>query len=104
MKNSTAAYGTKVKYSKGATIRFPDFDLVYIGTRKEASKVFPNGFTYQDFKVSQGSTSDTVSWSSGTGLIAPRQFKFRGGTYQLMLHYGGAVGKLKSDELVVVKV
>jgi hypothetical protein len=101
---STASYGAKVCFSRGATLHFPDFDLTYLGRRKEPSKVYPNGFTYEDFCVSYGSLSETVSWSSGTGLIAPRQFKFAVNTYQLMLVHGGSVGKLKSDELVVIKL
>ncbi len=103
MKNSTATYGAKVKYSQGATIHYPDFDLTYIGTRKEASKVYPRGFTYEDFRVERGSDTVTVSWSSGTGLIAPRQFEFGGQKYQLMLVHGGPAGKLKDHELVVSK-
>lgn len=104
VKTPTASYGAKAKYSKGTTLHFPDFDLTYLGTRKESSEVFKPGFTFEDFRVSHGSRSDTVSWTSGTGLIVPRQFKFGGGTFQLMLHHGGPVGKLKSDELVVVKL
>lgn len=104
VKTPTASYGSKVKYSKGVTLHFPDFDLVYLGRRKESSEVFKPGFTFEDFRISQGSHSDTVSWTSGTGLIAPRQFKFHGGTFQLMLHHGGPAGKLKSDELLVVKL
>lgn len=104
VKPSTTSYGTKVRFSKGTTLHFPDFDLTYLGRRKEASEVFTPGFTFEDFRVSHGSHSDTVSWTSGTGLIVPRQFKFRGGTFQLMLYHGGPVGKLKSDELVVAKM
>ncbi|RBP42560.1 hypothetical protein DES53_106269 [Roseimicrobium gellanilyticum] len=104
VKPSAQSYGSKVKYSKGATLHFPDFDLTYIGRRKESSEVFKPGFTFEDFRVSQGARSDTVSWTSGTGLIVPRQFKFRGNTFQLMLYHGGTAGKLKSDELIVVKM
>jgi hypothetical protein len=104
MKDSTAAYGAKVTYAKGTTIHFPDFDLTYLGTRKEPSKVYPRGFTYEDFRVSKGSRSTTVSWTSGTGLIAPRAFEFGGQKYQLMLAFGGPGVKLKNNELIVAKV
>lgn len=89
IKDSTAAYGAKVTYAKGTTIHFPDFDLTYIGTRKEPSKVYPRGFTYEDFRVSKGSRSTTVSWTGGTGLVVPCAFKFDGQKYQLMLVFGG---------------
>src|SRR5688500_4226986 len=68
MRNTSATYGAKVKFSKGDALSFPDFELTYVGTRKEASKAYPRGFTYEDFRVARSSDSTTVSWSSGTGL------------------------------------
>lgn len=104
MKNTTAAYGAKVTYSQGTAIHFPDFDLTYIGSRKVPSKVYPRGFTYEDFRASKGSHSTTVSWTSGTGLVVPCAFQFDGQKYQLMLAFGGPGVKLKNNELIVAKV
>jgi hypothetical protein len=104
MKNTATAYGTKVTYSQGTVIHFPDFDVTYLGSRKVPSKVYPRGFTYEDFRVSKDSRSTTVSWTSGTGLVVPCAFKFDGQKYQLMLAFGGPGVKLKNNELIVAKV
>ncbi len=97
-------YGAKVRFAKGATISFPDFDLTYTGRRHEATKVYPHGFDYEDFKISRGAKSVTASWSSGTGLIGPRSFEFAGQQFTLELkHANRFKGWLKEDELVIEK-
>lgn len=98
---SSASYGAKVQFRKGATVRFPDFDVTYVGMRKETSKVYPRGFTYEDFTVSRGGNSQKVSWSSGTGLIAPRSFEHGGRKFVLNLVYASGVGRLAQDQMVI---
>ena len=99
-----AAYGTKVRFRKNAPVEFPDFTLTYLGPRHEASPVFKNGFNFEDFKLTRGTKSSTVSWSSGTGLIAPRMFEFGGQSFSLELRHANRFsGWLKEDELVIEK-
>jgi hypothetical protein len=99
-----AAYGAKVHFAKGAMISFPDFDLTYIGRRHEATKVYPRGFDYDDFKLTRGGKSATISWSAGTGLIGPRSFEFGGKSFSLELRHAQRFsGWLKEDELVIEK-
>lgn len=99
-----AAYGAKVRFAKGVTISFPDFDLTYVGRRHEATKVYPHGFDYDDFKITRGGKSVTASWSAGTGLIGPRSFEFGGKSFTLELkHAQRFSGWLKEDELVIEK-
>lgn len=78
-------YGKRVHYEKGKTLHFADLDLVYVGPRHEASDVFPNGFDYQDFDVTQGEHTIQVSWTSGTGDLGPTFFKRNGHEYALEL-------------------
>lgn len=101
--SESAAYGTKVGFKKGAALSFPDFALTYLGKRHVDSPVFKPGFNYEDFRVSRGNDSITVSWSSGTGLLGPQEFKFGGGEYELELRHTDKLGWLKDNEVVVVK-
>ena len=98
-----AAYGAKVKYAKGATLKFPDFELTYTGSRHVTSPRFPRGFDYEDFTVSKGSVTKKVSWSSGTGLIDWADFEIGGIKYALELRGSRKFGWLKDNELVVSK-
>ena len=96
-------YGAKVRFKKGAAVSFPDFDLTYLGKRHVDSPVFKPGFNYEDFRVSRGDKSITVSSSSGTGLLGPQEFKFDGGEFSLELRHTDKLGWLKDNEVVVIK-
>ena len=100
-------YNTVVKYSKSEKLQFPDFKLEFTGTRDE-KKEFPNGnslnFRFYDFVVSNDKTQKNISWSSGTGDIAPLDFEFDGKKYQLELSNSEKLKtKLGNTELVIVK-
>src|SRR6476660_6510731 len=75
---SSAKLGEKVKYAQNAPLKFADFDLTYIGERRVSSDKFPNGFIYRDFKAKTANEEKTISWSSGTGDIAPTAFEIGG--------------------------
>ena len=96
-------YGVKVKFAKGRTLHFGDFDLTYTGARHESSSKFPRGFTFEDFKLSRAKESKTISWSSGTGDIGPTEFTFAGQKFALELRMLDKLGRLGGDELVVWK-
>lgn len=96
-----AAYGTKVKFAKGQVLNFPDFDLTYTGARHVATPRYPRGFDYNDFTVSRGGVSKTVSWTSGTGVIDAADFEFNGKNYGLELRGSRKFGWLKENELVM---
>jgi hypothetical protein len=96
-----ASYGTRVKYSPGKKIEFPDFSVEYLGERRKTVPVYPRGFLYYDFKVSKGKAEKVVSWTTGTGLIDPTDFEIDGKHYQLELRHSDKLGKLKENELVI---
>jgi hypothetical protein len=97
-------YGAKVRFSKNSQIVYPDFELTYVGRRHVATKIYPRGFDYDDFKISRGGKSITVSWSAGTGEIGPTLFEFSGHSFTLELRHAGRFkGWLKEDELVIEK-
>lgn len=98
-----ATYGTKVRFKKDAVLVFPDFDLTYLGRRHVEAPKFKPGFNHEDFRVSRGKESTTVSWSSGTGLLGPQEFEFAGLWFELELRHHDKLGWLKEDEVVVVK-
>lgn len=97
------SYGTKVKFAKGRTLSFADFDLTYTGTRRESSSPFPRGFSFEDFQLSRAGESKTISWSAGTGDIGPVEFDFAGQKFALELRMSDRLGRLGGNELVVWK-
>lgn len=99
-------YNTIVSFSKSQKIQFPDFTLEFTGERNE-KKEFPNGnsfnFRFYDFKISSPSDTKAVSWSGGTGDIAPSQFEFGGRKFELEMSYSEKLSKkLGDNELVIV--
>ena len=101
--NSSANFGEKIKFSPNAPIKFEDFDLTYTGERRVSSDKFPRGFLYHDFKIKTASEEQTISWTSGTGDIAPVSFQIGGKKYELELSRSDKLGKLADNELVVWK-
>ncbi len=96
-----ATYGAKVKYQKGQSLGFADFEVTYLGARKVSSPTYPRGFVYHDFEVSRGSSKKTVSWTSGTGDIGPTAFAFGGRSFLLELSRSDKLGWLAAGELVI---
>ncbi len=94
-------YGTRVKYVPGQKIEFPDFSIEYLGERRKTVPVYPRPFIYYDFKVRKGKAEKMVSWTSGTGLVGPKDFEIRGKHYQLELRHSNKLGKLQHNELVI---
>jgi hypothetical protein len=99
-----ASYGAKVKFGVGRTLRFPDFDLAYVGKRHVAPTQYPRGWWVHDFKVRTKKDEQTVSWSAGTGDIAPVRFTVNGAECQLELSHSDKLGALREDEMVVSRV
>jgi hypothetical protein len=97
----SASYGTRVKYTAGQKIEFPDFRVEYLGERRKSLPVYPRGFLYYDFKLSKGKTEKVISWTTGTGIIDPTDFEFDGKRYHLELRRSEKLGKLNDNELVI---
>jgi hypothetical protein len=79
-----------------------------VGERKQTT-TFPNGntftFTYYDFKIKNDKEEKTISWTSGTGEIAPAYFEINGMKFMLELRYWEKEKKkLDDDELVITKM
>ena len=99
---NNAKYGEIVKYKKGIAIQFPDFTLTYTGDKLLSGK---NGATWSMilnlFEISNEKNTKEVSWSSGTGEIAPNSFEFNGKKYNIEKDFSDKFGQLKQDELIV---
>jgi hypothetical protein len=97
-----APYGNPVRFAKGREIVFRDFSMHFLGERRVSHPVFRPGFRYLDFAVTGRKGTQTVSWSSGTGVIDSTSFQVEGRDYELELR--GSVarkGWLRDDEMVV---
>lgn len=101
---ASAPYATKVSFKKGVLLRFTDFDLTYLGERRESSTLYPHGFLFHDFKAEHAAETVKVAWSAGTGDIGPSVFIIGWKKFQLELKRSDKLGKLKDDELVVQPV
>ena len=96
------AYGAKVHYVQGQPLHFPDLNLEFVGRREvPASTDYPRAMTFYDFKVYQGSETQLVSWSAGTGDIGPTLFEVAGQRYTLELARSDTLGALAEAELVL---
>lgn len=96
-----APYGAKVVFRAGSPIRFADFSLTFLGTRRVASEKYPREFVLHDFRVVEADTVVAVSWSAGTGDIGPAIFSLGGRRFALELKRSDHLGELGDDELVV---
>jgi hypothetical protein len=99
--SKAAAYDTKVRFEQGRALRFPDFELTYLGKHHVEPPQYPRGWRVHDFIVRSKAGEQTVSWSAGTGDIAPRRFTVNGAEFQLELSHSDKLGTLREDELVV---
>jgi hypothetical protein len=99
--SDTVVYGSKVEFSAGRTLRFPDFELTYMGKRHVTPPRYPRGWWIHDFKVRSKGGEQTVSWSAGTGDIGPTRFKVNGAAFQVELSRSDKLGLLREDEMVV---
>src|SRR5476651_1584065 len=69
--DSPEAYGSKVVFQVNSPIHFPDFDLEYVGSRRETPPQYPRGWLVYDFRIVGSGETLLVSWSAGTGSLAP---------------------------------
>jgi hypothetical protein len=97
-----AEFGQPVRFNKGQPIAIGPLTIEYLGDRHVSHPVIKPGFTFHDFKVSDGRETKTIAWSSGTGEIGPHAFTLAGTQYQLELRRSIArQGWLRDDELVL---
>jgi len=98
-------YGVKIQYAQGQPLNFPDVTLEFVGKRETPpSSDYPRSMTFYDFKVYQGSQSQLISWSAGTGDIGPTLFELAGNTFALELAMSDELGILDENELVLWRV
>lgn len=96
-----ADLGTKGFYRKDTPVQFGTFSLTFIGERRVALEKYPRGFLYYDFRVTSPHGTQTISWSSGIGEIAPLLFKVGKEGFELELQRSDKLGKLGENEMVV---
>ena len=99
-----ADLGAKVSYKKDTPVQFGAFSLTFIGQRRVTLEKYPRGFLYYDFRLTDPHGTQTISWSSGTGEIAPLRFKVGSEEFELELQRSDKLGKLKENEMVVSRV
>lgn len=94
-------YNAKVTFAEGTPVPFKDFTVTYVGKRHVVPKQYPRGWWIYDFKIEAGGKEQKVSWSAGTGDIAPARFEVGGRTFQLELSMADKIGQLKENQMVV---
>lgn len=94
-------YRQPVPFRAGVALSFADFRLTYIGDRRVTSPQFAPGFLYRDFRPESAHQVSQISWTSGTGDIAPLPFAVAGRQYRLELQFSESLGRLVPDTLVV---
>lgn len=97
-------YETRVSFEKGRALRFPDFEVTFVGKRHVTPPQFPRGWWVFDFLVRGKAGEQKVSWSAGTGDIGPTRFRVERGEFQLELSRSDKLGRLREGELVISKV
>jgi hypothetical protein len=83
MIESVKEYSTRIKLVPGESYTFPDFTLAFTGQRPvpQSPAHVPLGDFY-DFKLTANDYKEAISWSSGTGEIAPARFRIPWGSTQ----------------------
>jgi hypothetical protein len=85
-KERKALYGVWEEYSANIALKYPNFTLHFVGA--EPGAFYPNSTTHRmgsryKFMAVWDKIAQPVSWSSGTGDIAPSKFIFDGRDYIL---------------------
>jgi hypothetical protein len=103
-------YGKVIKYSTGSIIEYPDFSIRFTGTKHVKPDVYPRGWLVYEFEVlpQNGVTWMRISWSSGTGCIAPTYFKVNRKEFVLELDSSVAEpdhekSNLEENEMIIWK-
>ena len=99
-------YGEIVEFVQGEPLVFKDFTLTYQGKKTLPG---PNQarFTMKTyyFQIKTEDTEWELTWSSGTGRIAPKKFEVGKDSFTLELKYElGLKKRLEENELVVTWV
>ncbi len=103
--NETSAkheYGSIIIFTENDTLSFDDLSLQYIGNHREEVPSYGE-FLLSNFQIWNQNTDTIVSWTDGTGEIAPAEFQFAGDNFRLELEYSLELGMLESNELVLWK-
>ncbi|MBI2414773.1 hypothetical protein HYV31_02975 [candidate division WWE3 bacterium] len=69
------SYETPFTLEQNKPVVFPDFTIEYLGEREvEIPKFVHKHFIYRDYKITFEGKEQNLSWTSGTGLLAPLKF------------------------------
>jgi hypothetical protein len=99
--NQMQKYGEKVSYAGGKELKFPDFSIKFIGKREETSSNSQLKMIFYDFEVAKGETKKKISWSSGTGDIAPTFFEINGANFVLELSQSDLLKSVGEGNMVI---
>ena len=94
-------YGQRVVFEQGKPLQFGHFRLRFEGQTHVKVEHYPNGFVHENFEVTATGKSQKITWSMGTGEIAPTEFSVAGQGYLLELKSSDFLGNLENNELVV---
>jgi hypothetical protein len=104
MDTKSIKYGEVVQFKENEVLQFPEFSLVYVGETNTKVDFNPNlEFIYYNFVVTAlDGKEKKISWSAGTGLIAPVDFSIGNKLYQLELGYAESIDRrLANNEMVI---
>ncbi len=102
---NNASYNSKVKFRQGKQINFPDFTIEYTGKRSIPGPGNAKwSMTVFNFTLLKGDQPKQISWSSGTGVVAPLLVEFNQEKFIIELGYSPTIKKwLKKNEFVIRK-
>ncbi len=98
------AYDSVVLFSKNTPLVFPHFTVTFTGTTDVKPDAAPQlTFTYYHFTIkSHDGRTRTLSWSSGTGVIAPKPFVVENQLYALELKFVEKTSQQLADSELVI--
>lgn len=100
-----AQYDQPATYSETAPLQYPDFTLRFLG--KSEGGTLPNGMPMGAQYRFEASLPDgqksAVTWSSGTGEIAPRPFIINGQKFTLERSISTTGERLAENQLIIRK-
>ncbi len=103
-KGGSIQYGELTPFKEGEPIDLPGFTVTYMGDRIEDIPTSPGNsfiFTYHDFEVISKNETEIISWSSGTGNLAPLPFTFDEKEYYLEMMSSLILGTMGHDQFVI---
>lgn len=99
------AYGRWEQFSSDNSLKLPDFELFYVGTRPDRHIRFGDTLRWSiiyNFEARKGEERVPLTWSPGTGLIVASPFEIGGRKYFLEMVKSDFLSEPAPEEAVAV--